>query len=209
MNRDTVEVLLANGCEVVTPRAQHCCGSLHAHNGELELARNDLAQTTTSMPCRPADRARRHHHQRRRLRLAPQTLRPPPRTTTRVYAAARQTLVRRNCTTSTNGSPRSASARPRPRSRNKRSPTTRPAIFATARKSPPAARSPRAHPRLKLVELPESTWCCGSAGIYNIIQPEMSQTLLDARWQIFATGALSSPPPTPAVVCNCRRAYAS
>ena len=26
-------------------------------------------------------------------------------------------------------------------------------------------------PGLELVELPESTWCCGSAGIYNIIQP--------------------------------------
>ena len=39
VNRDTVDVLLANGCEVVTPGAQPCCGSLHAHNGELELAR--------------------------------------------------------------------------------------------------------------------------------------------------------------------------
>lgn len=39
INRDTADVLLANGCEVHTPRAQHCCGSLHAHNGELELAR--------------------------------------------------------------------------------------------------------------------------------------------------------------------------
>ncbi len=38
MNRDTVEVLLENGCEVVTPRAQGCCGSLHAHNGDLEQA---------------------------------------------------------------------------------------------------------------------------------------------------------------------------
>jgi glycolate oxidase iron-sulfur subunit len=39
VNRDTVEVLMANGCEVVTPRAQSCCGSLHAHNGAVELAR--------------------------------------------------------------------------------------------------------------------------------------------------------------------------
>jgi hypothetical protein len=38
VNRDTVEVLLANGCEVVTPRNQGCCGSLHAHNGDLEQA---------------------------------------------------------------------------------------------------------------------------------------------------------------------------
>jgi glycolate oxidase iron-sulfur subunit len=32
-----------------------------------------------------------------------------------------------------------------------------------------------------LVELPESTWCCGSAGIYNITQPEMSQKLLERK----------------------------
>ena len=46
VNRDTADVLLANGCEVITPRAQPCCGSLHAHNGELrpgaELARQQL-----------------------------------------------------------------------------------------------------------------------------------------------------------------------
>jgi glycolate oxidase iron-sulfur subunit len=40
INRATVDVLLANGCEVVTPRAQVCCGSLHAHNGDLETARS-------------------------------------------------------------------------------------------------------------------------------------------------------------------------
>src|SRR5439155_280158 len=38
VNRDTVEVLARNGCEVVTPPEQACCGSLHAHNGEWELA---------------------------------------------------------------------------------------------------------------------------------------------------------------------------
>ena len=39
VNRDTVEVLVRNGCEVVTPGLQWCCGSLHAHNGEIEWAR--------------------------------------------------------------------------------------------------------------------------------------------------------------------------
>ncbi len=43
INRDTVDVLLANGCEVHTPPVQYCCGSLHAHNGEVEVAR-DLAR---------------------------------------------------------------------------------------------------------------------------------------------------------------------
>jgi len=39
INRDTADVLLANACTVITPRSQSCCGSLHAHNGELALAR--------------------------------------------------------------------------------------------------------------------------------------------------------------------------
>jgi glycolate oxidase iron-sulfur subunit len=39
VNRATVDVLLENGCEVATPRAQSCCGSLHVHNGDLETAR--------------------------------------------------------------------------------------------------------------------------------------------------------------------------
>jgi glycolate oxidase iron-sulfur subunit len=42
VNRDTADVLLANDCEVVTPRTQCCCGSIHAHNGELQLARRTL-----------------------------------------------------------------------------------------------------------------------------------------------------------------------
>ena len=32
-------------------------------------------------------------------------------------------------------------------------------------------------PNLNLVELPESTWCCGSAGIYNLVQPEPAAQL--------------------------------
>ena len=39
----------------------------------------------------------------------------------------------------------------------------------------------RSIPNLKLVELPESTWCCGSAGIYNLIQPEMAAALLERK----------------------------
>ena len=40
VNRDTADVLRANNCTVVTPRAQGCCGSLHAHNGEYEMAKD-------------------------------------------------------------------------------------------------------------------------------------------------------------------------
>ena len=45
-------------------------------------------------------------------------------------------------------------------------------------------------PGVELVELPESSWCCGSAGIYNITQPEMSHKLLARKIRhILATGA--------------------
>ena len=36
-------------------------------------------------------------------------------------------------------------------------------------------------PGLTLIEMPESSLCCGSAGIYNITQPEMSSSLLDRK----------------------------
>jgi glycolate oxidase iron-sulfur subunit len=48
----------------------------------------------------------------------------------------------------------------------------------------------RAIPNLTLTELPESSWCCGSAGIYNLIQPEMANQLLDRKLRhIVATKA--------------------
>jgi glycolate oxidase iron-sulfur subunit len=43
---------------------------------------------------------------------------------------------------------------------------------------------------VELTELPESAWCCGSAGIYNITQPEMAAKLQERKLQnILRTGA--------------------
>ncbi len=39
VNRATVRVLARNGWRVMAPRAQQCCGALHAHNGRLATAR--------------------------------------------------------------------------------------------------------------------------------------------------------------------------
>ena len=44
VNADTVSVLARNGCEVIIPEHQKCCGALHAHVGERELSRQ-LART--------------------------------------------------------------------------------------------------------------------------------------------------------------------
>jgi glycolate oxidase iron-sulfur subunit len=42
-NEATVRVLARNGCRVLVPQAQGCCGALHLHNGDPEAAR-DLAK---------------------------------------------------------------------------------------------------------------------------------------------------------------------
>jgi glycolate dehydrogenase iron-sulfur subunit len=47
LNRATIRVLQANGCEVVVPAGQVCCGALAAHAGFRDVAR-DLARTNMS-----------------------------------------------------------------------------------------------------------------------------------------------------------------
>ncbi len=45
-------------------------------------------------------------------------------------------------------------------------------------------------PELRLVELPESDLCCGSAGVYNLLQPDMAGQLLRRKVErIQETGA--------------------
>jgi len=45
-------------------------------------------------------------------------------------------------------------------------------------------------PGLELVELQEADWCCGSAGIYNLTQPEMARRLLERKTRhVLETGA--------------------
>jgi glycolate oxidase iron-sulfur subunit len=48
VNEDTAAVLAANGCEVIVPRDQACCGSLHGHTGDAKDA-NMLARQTIDL----------------------------------------------------------------------------------------------------------------------------------------------------------------
>jgi glycolate oxidase iron-sulfur subunit len=36
-------------------------------------------------------------------------------------------------------------------------------------------------PGVTLTELPESSWCCGSAGIYALTQPDQAEKLLERK----------------------------
>jgi glycolate oxidase iron-sulfur subunit len=70
-------------------------------------------------------------------------------------------------------------------------------------------RQPRqllqAIPGLKLIEMADSERCCGSAGIYNITHPAMSQQLLQEKLQaIGATNATAIVAPNPGCMLQLR-----
>jgi len=45
-------------------------------------------------------------------------------------------------------------------------------------------------PGLELIELPEASWCCGSAGIYNLIHFREARQLLERKMKhVQSTGA--------------------
>ncbi len=177
VNRDTVDVLLANGCEVITPRSQSCCGSLHAHNGELELARELARRQIDAFDLDSLDAIITNaggcgSH----LKTYGHLLHDDP-----LYAAKaiiwdkkvkdiHEWLVQSGF----------------------RKPTAGAGVTeVTYHESchlchgQKVVSQPRqvlmSIPGLVLKELPESNWCCGSAGIYNITQPEQSRKLLDRK----------------------------
>jgi glycolate oxidase iron-sulfur subunit len=187
VNRDTVEVLAQNGCEVVTPPEQSCCGSLHAHNGEWALAQQLARRNINQFPPEQFDAIITNaggcgSHLKHYAKLL---VNDP------VYAKraelwdAKVEDVHEWLAAIKIRSPK---------------PETQKAMTVTYHESCHLTHGQRvvsqprellkAIPALTLVELPEANWCCGSAGIYNLTQPEMANQLLERKLKhIKSTGA--------------------
>ena len=174
VNRDTVDVLLANGCAVFTPRGQHCCGSLHAHNGEVELAR-DLArrQIDTFKPeeldaiITNAGGCGSH------LKNYGHLLHDDPAYAERARVWDSKIKDIHEWLVGTGfRSPRTGCGMDHVTYHESCHLCHGQKIVSQPRKVLAAI------PGLRVTELPESNWCCGSAGIYNITQPEQSAKLL-------------------------------
>ena len=192
VNRDTADVLLANGCAVITPPAQGCCGSLHAHNGEYEMAKDfarrlidqfDLDQLdaiiTNAAGCGShlkhfdrllhddpayADKAVQWSAKVKDISewLVEIDFRPPGVAATVPGGGSKTRVTYHDACHLCHG--QKITAQPRD-------------LLAKI-------------PGLEIVPLTESMWCCGSAGIYNLIQPEMADKLLQRKLDhIAATGA--------------------
>jgi glycolate oxidase iron-sulfur subunit len=178
INRDTVDVLLANGCEVRTPRTQYCCGSLHAHNGEVELAKNLARKQIDAFDTDALDAIITNaagcgsHLKSYGILLAgdPQYARRA-----RSWSAKVRDIHEWLCLINFR--------RPQVGCARKLRVTYHEACHLCHGQK--IIWQPReilaAIPGLELVELTESTWCCGSAGIYNITQPEMAAKLQERK----------------------------
>jgi len=172
INRDTADVLLANGCEVVTPPVQPCCGSLHAHNGDpataAELARRmiDLFDPA-SFDAIITNAAGCGSHLKNYGRL----LASNP-----VYAARAEEWDRK--VKDIHEWLIEVGFRA-PKGEVRERVTYHEACHLCHGQK--ITKQPReilcSIPGLELIELPESTWCCGSAGVYNITQPETAAML--------------------------------
>jgi glycolate oxidase iron-sulfur subunit len=186
VNRDTVEVLARNGCEVVTPPDQHCCGSLHAHNGEWELARQLARKNIDQFPPDQFDAIITNaggcgSHLKHYAKL----LADDPLYAGRAASWDKKVKDIHEWLMHI-GLQRPANHAPPQTVTYHES-----CHLAHGQKITAQPREVlRAIPNLKLVELPESNWCCGSAGIYNLIQPEMADQLLARKLtHIQSTGA--------------------
>jgi glycolate oxidase iron-sulfur subunit len=177
INRDTVDVLLANGCEVVTPRSQSCCGSLHAHNGELELARELARRQIDAFDLDSLDAIITNaggcgSH----LKTYGHLLHDDP-----LYAAKAAQWDKK--VKDIHEWLMQAGLR-KPQAGAGISEVTyhESCHLCHGQKVVSQPRQVlQSIPGLTLKELPESNWCCGSAGIYNITQPEQSRKLLDRK----------------------------
>lgn len=185
VNRATARVLAANGFEVVIPREQACCGSLFVHEGERErgkaLARRLIACfEAAGVDCVAVNAAGCGSVMKEYGAL----LGDDPEYAAR--AAAFSTRVRDVSELLAEAGPVGALH----------------AVHLSATyhdachlahgqrvRLPPRALL-QAIPGLKLVELQEADMCCGSAGVYNLLQPGVAGQLLDRKLdRILATGA--------------------
>jgi glycolate oxidase iron-sulfur subunit len=182
VNAATVRVLAAEGYEVFAPREQPCCGALLVHAGEeenaLELARRtmdafehaDVAYIISNAAgC--GSTLKEYGH----------LLRDDP-----LYAqrAKRFSARCRDISEVLTEAPPRAERKPLP---------ARAALHDSChlQHALGVRTQPRSLlaqiPRLELFELPESAICCGSAGIYNLVQPEAARALGERKVSFIAS----------------------
>jgi glycolate oxidase iron-sulfur subunit len=172
----TVRVLTRNGCEVLTPPEQTCCGALMVHSGDREAARA-LARRTVDLflslgvdavivNAAGCGSTLKEYHE---------LLEHDPE-----YAdkARRFSVLVRDVTEFVAELP-FAEGLGEVRARVTYQDSCHLAHAQRIKDAP--RRIIRAIPGVRFVDMPNADRCCGSAGIYNVVQREMSMRLLDLK----------------------------
>ncbi|PKB79253.1 MAG: hypothetical protein BZY88_14405 [SAR202 cluster bacterium Io17-Chloro-G9] len=181
----TVRVLTRNGCDVVVPVGQGCCGALNIHAGDLEAGR-DMARrnidiflnadldhiVVASAGC---GAAMREYHE---------LLENDPEYVEKAHRFSELVVDVTALLASLPLDPPLAPLRRKITYQD-------PCHLVHAQRISAAPRAVLAAiPELELVEMEQSTMCCGGAGIYSLVQPELAEQILDRKMAcVAATGA--------------------
>ena len=166
VNRDTARLLSLAGFEVVIPRAQGCCGALELHAGRLDAHASRARALAAAFPadldfivtnaagCGSAMKEYGH----RVPELAPFAARV--RDVMELLAGAHLELGPLDLTVTYHDACH--------------------LVHGQRMRHEPRQLLSRI-PGLRLVELGDSELCCGSAGVYNLLEPGMARELLDRK----------------------------
>ena len=181
INQAAINLLTRHGIEVVLVKDEQCCGALTHHLGHdgdaLARARANISawleRGRARRPrCHPGDDVGlRHGDQGLRISCCAKTATlqaPPrrfpgsPRTSRNMSAASNLSRCARNMAISS-------------------SPIIRLVRCSTGRKSQQAPKELLSKNGFVVKDVPESHLCCGSAGTYNILQPDIADRLRDRK----------------------------
>ena len=181
VNAATLRVLARNGCRIITPRGVGCCGALHAHHGDLAEARQIARQTISAFEAYDLEAVIVNSAGcGAMLKEYGQLLADDPVFAARASAFSRKV---RDVSEFLANLPLNRQLATLPL----RVAYDDPCHLLHGQR---IGREPRQLlqqiPGLELVSFPEADWCCGSAGIYNLTQPEMSRQLLDRKMRHIA-----------------------
>ena len=171
-----IEVLRYSGCDVVLPPAQGCCGALHTHAGDREMARR-LGQLniqafpwpefdaiiTHSAGCGAAMKEYEHLFESSK-EMAEKA---------RAFSAKVKDICEYLDSINPSWQMRPIAARVA---------YDDPCHLLHGQQvSVQPRRLLQKIPNLELLSVPNSDRCCGSAGIYNLVRPQMAQQLLEKK----------------------------
>jgi glycolate oxidase iron-sulfur subunit len=181
LNRATIRVLTKNGIEVHIPRSQSCCGALHLHGGFLELARAQARKNIDAMLSPEFDAIVTNAAGCGSvMKEYADLLKDDPTYSERAMQFV--TKVR-----DINEYLAQVGLVEPKRKLTKRVTYADPCHLAHAQGVRKAPRELLKAIGANLVDMPRSDTCCGSAGVYNVVQNELSMKILDEKMDYVAS----------------------